>query len=182
MDAKSSADVPTIQRALNQRARLAKDARNQMVSDIMRAELEIGDTIASGGEWPEGTVPLAFSGTAEAVGSALANSHGSRGAKVAGTLEKPSPVTQKYLNVQDGAEVLVPNFVNDAFAKLEALDNISANPNFLQQGLKGIGMIKRALTSRSVPTGLAGVSSNYLLRGWLQAGLTRQGWRLLLMT
>lgn len=165
MDAKSSADVPTIQRALNQRARLAKDARNQMVSDIMRAELEIGDTIASGGEWPEGTVPLAFSGTAEAVGSALANSHGSRGAKVARTLEKPSPVTLKYLNVQDGAKVLVPNFVNDAFAKLEALDNISANPNFLQQGLKGIGMIKRTLTSRSVPTGLAGVSSNYLLRG-----------------
>ena len=163
--AKSDADITSVQKALGQRARVAKEARRQMVSDVMARELEVSATISAGGAWPEDTVPLVFRGAADAAGAALANSQGARGARVASMLEAPTPATQQYLNVGEGVDVSVPNFVNDAFAKLKALDELADNPNWLQKGLKGVGMIKRAFTSRSVPTGLGNVSSGYILRG-----------------
>ena len=175
LKAKSDADVASVQKALSQNAKVANAARDAAVSDLLVRELEVGDTISMGGEWPEGTIPMAFSGTAESVGAKMSTTHGERGAKVARTLQPASPVTRRYLNAKEGVEVAVPNFVNDAFERLSIIDDIASNPGFIKTLTKPFGLAKRGFTTRNPATGMGNVTSGLFLRGFVTGRFDPRG-------
>jgi len=179
LDRARNMDVSDINKVLENTDAVAREVGDSAIKRAMDEELQIGDYVVNGGVWlPESKI-MAMSGTADDVAASLIKNQGERGRLFVERIgiENANSAVRKYMNLEEGAEVAVPKYVNDAFAVKQMLDGMSSALARTAFGyVQSAGAwVKRALTTRNPLTFANNFGSNVFLRAMVTGELSPSG-------
>ena len=179
LDRARNMDVSELNRVMENTDAVAKEVGDSAIKRVMDEELQIGDSVVNGGAWLPESKLMAMSGTAEDVAANLIKNQGERGRLFVERIgiENANSAVRKYMNLEEGAEIAVPKYVNDAFEVKQMLDGMSSALARTAFGyVQSAGAwVKRALTTRNPLTFANNFGSNVFLRAMVTGDLNPAG-------
>ena len=179
LDRARNMDVSELNRVMENTGAVAKEVGDSAIKRVMDEELQIGDSVVNGGAWLPESKLMAMSGTAEDVAANLIKNQGERGRLFVERIgiENANSAVRKYMNLEEGAEIAVPKYVNDAFEVKQMLDGMSSALARTAFGyVQSAGAwVKRALTTRNPLTFANNFGSNVFLRAMVTGELSPAG-------